>query len=473
MTSTPERILLEKDTKHPQNQDAHALHTVVGYSAYRWEHALTTLRIVHPLQQAGLQFIPGNLLSDINLDNVSLADVVVVQREFPDAYEIYEQIAARAHAEGKPLVYEIDDLLLEIPDEHPDRLLDYYTPSLFSILRAVVEADLVTTTTPALQSYLRPFNPNITLLPNTLDDSLWSIRPPRPPVNSQSPKPNPTPVTIGYMGSDTHSPDLQTLLPAFLGLLRRYGQNISFRFWGGEPPAELRVHSNVEHIPLAIASYVDFAAFFSQVEADIFIAPLNDSLFNRCKSPLKYFEYSSQGFPGVYSRIFPYESVITHGKNGLLASTPEEWETCLAQLIDDPPLRYQLALEAQRDVQAHWLLSQHAYKWKEAYQKAAALATRPDQGDLDRQNTRQIFVRAASQVRGWHHKMYRQIILRDQQILDLQAQLVQKDREIQEIQGSTGWKLVQAAWRVRRVLIPPGSRRERLLQDLKSKVIKR
>jgi glycosyltransferase involved in cell wall biosynthesis len=453
----------------PPNQEVNTLHTVVGYSPYRWEHALTMLRIVHPLQQVGIKFIPGNLLSDINLDYVSLADIIVVQREFPDAYEIYEQIVARARAEGKALVYEIDDLLLEIPDEHPDKLLDYYTPSLFSVLRAVVEADLVTTTTPTLLSYLRPFNPNITLLPNTLDDSLWQIRPPRQ-------KQNPYPVTIGYMGSNTHSPDIQTLLPAFLNLLQRYGQDISFRFWGSEPPVELRDHPNVEHIPVTISSYADFAAFFSQVEADIFIAPLNDSLFNRCKSPLKYFEYSSQGFPGVYSRIFPYESVITHGKNGLLASSSEEWETGLALLIDDPSLRYQMAIEAQQDVQENWLLSQHAYKWKEAYQKAAIMAAGSGQAELDRrsefdrQNTRQIFVRSASQVRGWHHKLYRQIILRDQKILDLQAQLAQKDREIQEIHSSTGWKLIQTAWRVRRALFPPGSRRERLLQNLKAKI---
>jgi len=43
---------------------------------------------------------------------------------------------------GKPLVYEIDDLLLELPDVHPDRAIDYYTPAILPILHAIASADL-------------------------------------------------------------------------------------------------------------------------------------------------------------------------------------------------------------------------------------------------------------------------------------------------------------------------------------------
>ena len=43
--------------------------------------------------------------------------------------------------------------------------------------------------------------------------------------------------------------------------------------------------------------YKDFATFFQTQSADIFIAPLVDNIFNQCKSPIKFFEYSALGVP--------------------------------------------------------------------------------------------------------------------------------------------------------------------------------
>jgi processive 1,2-diacylglycerol beta-glucosyltransferase len=452
---------------------------VVAFTPYPWTHALVTLRIVKPLQLAGIQVLHGNEKSLASLENISLADAVVIQREFVDNLELYEKIITRARQEDKPVIFEIDDLLLELPDSHPDRSINYYTPSLFSILRAIVEADLVTTTSPYLEAYLRPFNPNTRMLPNYLDDTTWKM-----PARRETPEPAAdhrnyysAPIVIGYMGSNTHLPDLQMIAPALEDLLNRYQEKLSLKFWGGEPPPGIRQHPNVSWIPLEIPDYAQFADYFSEQKCDIFIAPLVDTPFNRSKSPIKFFEYSILGVPGIYSRIPPYEDVIHHGQNGFLASTTDEWISCLENLIENPSIRFNLGQCAQQDVEEKWLLSGHTHEWRTVY---GELFTRPRKRVFDNNPLSspsiQVFVHVASQVRDWQNKLNRQLIQKDQVIFDLQKRIGEQEQTIQALRNAAGeghpnsetnsrtWRLAKKIQSVRLFLIPEKSRRERWLQ---------
>ena len=91
--------------------------------------------------------------------------------------------------------------------------------------------------------------------------------------------------------------------------------------------------------------------------ADLFIAPLRDTYFNRCKSAIKFLEYSHKGIPGVYSRLPMYEAVIQDGQNGFFASDLAEWEAHLEQLIASPALRQEMGQRARQTVTQDWLLS--------------------------------------------------------------------------------------------------------------------
>jgi glycosyltransferase involved in cell wall biosynthesis len=427
-----------------QQNNSGQLNTVVVYTAYSWVHALTTLRIVRPIQLAGMQLIHGNDLDIAYPENVSQGDVIVFQRDFPASMELYEQILTQARAENKPVIYEIDDLLFELPDEHPDRSIEYYTPALFAMLRAVIEADLVTTTTPSLAEYLRPFNPNIYVLPNYLDDGLWTLKTPGENTGK-------IPVIIGYMGSNTHAPDLEEITPVILTILERFGEGIVFRFWGGEPPQAIRDHPQVKWTPLAISNYPDFAAYFSEQECDIYIGPLKDTHFNRCKSQIKFLEYSSHGAPGVYSKVSPYKSVIQHGENGFLASTLDEWGNCLVRLIEDAQLRHEMGMKALKSVKEDWLLSKHASEWKQAYEQAKLITTDEGAKGIKGDYTN-VFIQVAKQVRDWQINLQDQLNEKEQANLQLQA-------ELDEIKSSNAWQVIQKAWKLKTKLIPPDSNR--------------
>ena len=430
---------------------------VVAYTSYPWEHAISVMRIVGPLQRAGLKLIRGNVTDDIHPERVSLGDVVLIQREFPGYYQHYEQIVASARSEGKPIIYEIDDLLLDLPEEHPDRAIHYYTKSLFPMLEAILVADAVTASNPDLCEYLRSLNPNTWLLPNYLEDALWPLE--------ESPK-NPVdpPVIVGYMGSDTHLPDLELVSPVLLRLIERFGESISLKFWGGQPPETIRINPRVEWIPLEMKNYAEFVSFFSHQHCDIFIAPLVDSQFNRCKSPIKYLEYSSRGIPGVYSRVTPFESVVHHGENGFLATTLAEWEDGLVRLIEDPELRLKLGMRALDTVKREWLLSQHAHQWPEVYTQALSSSNAERSRKL---GYTEVMIKALKQLYAWQREidpdLHPALIEKEQEIAWLRA-------ELNNIYNSSSWAFIQKMQSIRRFFIPEGSKREQALISVLQKL---
>lgn len=425
-----------------------SIKSVVVYTPYCWEHALVTLRIVRPLQEAGVQLIHGNEGMDIHPEYVTQADAILLQREFPENLEIYERILKQARIEHKPVIYEVDDLLFELPKNHLDYNNHYYSPALFAMLRAVIEADLVTTSSAPLRDYLQVFNSQTVVLPNYLDESLWKLRT-EEEITRQSTRAGEQ-VTIGYMGTNTHQPDLELITTRLAQLLDGYQKRLLLRFWGAEPPDLLRSHAQVEWQPVKMDSYAEFAAYFTQQSCDLFVAPLVDSKFNRCKSAIKFLEYSSLGVPGVYSRIAPYQTVIEDGQNGFLASTNEDWERCLVQLIESPELRIRMGLHAQETVSRDWLLSQHAGEWTDAYQRAM-LTAQEESAHMKRQSYMTTFIAVANQVRSWQNKMYDQLIERDQKITTLQDTITRQEAYIQQIGKSRGWKLLQTVrrWKTR------------------------
>jgi glycosyltransferase involved in cell wall biosynthesis len=335
---------------------------VVCYSlALASQDVLAQLRILGPYQLAGINIIRGIVDDAVAYEHAATADAVVIQRDFPRKFDDYQKIVKFAKREGKPIIFDLDDLLFSLPEEHPARQSQYYVPSLLPMLQALRDADLVTVSTPKLKDILDPYHNNVAVLPNYFDDTTWQLR---APLKKET---NDGVVTIGYMGGNTHDADIDYITPVLLSLINRYGQNIHFHFWGAEPPKEIRSSDQVSWTAQYLYSYKDFAAFFQSQTADIFIAPLLNNLFNRCKSPIKFFDYSALGGPGVYSRLEPYSAIVGEGINGLLAESSDEWLDCMIKLIEDHELRYRLASNAQATIRTHWLLSQNAFRWCDTF----------------------------------------------------------------------------------------------------------
>ena len=355
-----EKSISIQNSDAERNSSSELLKTIVFYSN-GYKDALAVIRLLGPAKHLGLKVIKGVKKGKCQIDAVRNGDIIIIQRDFCRDLNSYEQILSLAHAQKKPIVFDLDDLVFELPENHPDRISSFYADALLPMLQAIMEVDLVTVSTPSLRDYCLPYNENVVVIPNYLNDSLWNFK---EPTNST---PSSEKVTIGYMGGHTHKPDVLMVLSVLEKIVKKYPQKVQFQFWGIEPPTELAPFSHVDWCPPKSSEYADFVSYFQTQTADIMIAPLCDNLFNSSKSPIKYFEYSAIGVPGVYSRVVPYSSMIEEGVDGYLVSSASEWEASLSKLIEDQNLRRKIALNAQQKIKQHWLLSQNAEKQMQIY----------------------------------------------------------------------------------------------------------
>jgi glycosyltransferase involved in cell wall biosynthesis len=385
------------------------------------QEPMAYLRLYAPLREAGIELVDGFNDRELNFDAINNADIVILQREFPVRYEDYQEIIKRSRQANKPVVYELDDLLFLLPESHPDRQLTYFAPSVLPMMQAISEADLVTVTTEKLAEVVRTINPRVEILPNYFDDRIWKLTPPTPVDNLESK------IVIGFMGTNSHKPDLVFLAPVLKELAKDYPEKLEFHFWGAEPPETLSKLSQVHWTSEYFSAYEEFAAFFQTQKADIFIAPLVDNLFNRCKSPLKFLEYSALGAACVCSDLEPYNTIVKHRHTGLLATTLDDWRYCLTQLIEDNDLRYQLASNAQTRIQVEWILSRNADRWAEAYQD---IQTRTS-GEISDDRLTKLFGSVNQQLFEFHkHK--------EEVVKDLNHQVQQKEHELRVAEFQVG-----------------------------------
>lgn len=333
---------------------------VTVFSSANPEHAIASLRLIGPLSEAGIEIIWRMPNQNYDVQLISGSDLVIFQRDFPRYIDQYIQIHSDAHRLRIPVIFEIDDLLWELPEEHPDRKTHYYTDALLPMLLAAWTADAITVPSNGLKDYLYWLNQNIFVLPNYLNLKLWTLQ--NPPLSHSET------ISIGYMGGDSHLPDLQVISSVILEILDSYQGKVKFTSWGLKPHPALLKHPLVEWHSLTPGDYAAYANFCGKQHIDIYIAPLKNSLFNRCKSSIKVLEYISLGIAGVASDLEPYSSVITSGVTGLLAEANEHWDTHLKALIEQPERRLEIAKQAHTSVREDWILSDHYNQWQLAYE---------------------------------------------------------------------------------------------------------
>lgn len=327
------------------------------YSLDILHYACSELRLIMPLKKLRdsinfkwlVQY--SNQISKINTNGIEWADIIVVQRYFP----LHETrpILDCMLSSGKPVCYEIDDFLLDIPRTHP--LFHNFQRTAPFIREFLPKVDLVTVTTEALRERIAPYNPNTVTIPNFIDES--AIAQPSSAESSAQ-------TVIAYMGSPTHGQDLELVEDVLFKIRDKFGPSVAFTFWGcaGTRLAQLgRVISFDDR-------YVSFLKTLGQVHFDIGLAPLVDNAFNRCKSNIKWLEYSAYGRAGVYSDLEPYRDSVEHGKTGMLAGNdPREWFNALEFLITHPAERKAMGRAARKEAFARFGLSKGAQRYLDVY----------------------------------------------------------------------------------------------------------
>lgn len=192
-----------------------------------------------------------------------------------------------------------------------------------------------------LKQYALRYNPNVTIIPTTIDTEEY--KPDKKP-NSK--------ICIGWSGSITTIQHFELAIPFLEKIQEKYADQIEIKVIGD---------GNYRHNELNIQGI----AWKKETELqelnaiDIGIMPLPDDEWAKGKCGLKGLQYMALEIPTILSPVGVNSEIIQHGKNGFLATTNEEWFSCIEQLIESKELRTQIGkLARQTVVDSYSVISQ-------------------------------------------------------------------------------------------------------------------
>lgn len=251
---------------------------------------------------------------------------------------------------GIPVAFHIDDYLLDVP---PEIGLDKYSKYMGteyqnSMLELMSLVDYVIASTPNLAHMLMDKgikNVRVTPCYRCSIGSSISVT-----ANTSSvPK-------IGYMGTKTHSHDLQMLVPSIISAMIRF-DNLQFETFGLSVPNEIKSLFPSRVCSLNISSnYSDFLDRLSSAGWWLGLAPLYRSVFNNCKAPTKWIEYTEAGIPCIAENFGPYRG-LDHNYSILLSNCQDDWYEMICHLIVSRYKRELLVKSAKKIQQSEFTAS--------------------------------------------------------------------------------------------------------------------
>ncbi len=259
-----------------------------------------------------------------------------------------QRLITYCRSKGIKVVFDIDDLVFEPDQIDLVRVVATFTPSAREQYRdgvrryrqTLLECDYATCTTAYLAERIGRLDKSASVIPNSLNREQIEIGQrlaPRVPDGT---------VRIGYFsGSNTHQVDFQDCEEALLQILDSYGCARFILVGVLELGSKWeKVADRVERVP-----FLRYDAMLQILAGiDINLAPLErGNPYCEGKSQLKIFEAGSVGVPTIATDVASYSEAITHGVDGLLARSAEDWNDCLASLLASPDLRRSLGLNAR------------------------------------------------------------------------------------------------------------------------------
>lgn len=280
-------------------------------------------------------------------------------------YYVFQRVNAKEGLEvidalngvGKITIYDVDDDILHVPNTSPVRALLRSNPEIVGAqLLGISSCGHLTVTTEALKRVYDSFNPDICVLPNMVRFESWrDVKPFR--------FGEPNDIVLGWAGSNTHKDALLKLEKPINTIIDRF-PNVKFLVMGDEIPFELPAS---RHIVVPWGLYTFFQSVLAGL--DIVLAPLGETVFNLSKSNLRILEAASASKPVIASSWGEYETTITHGVDGFLCKTDEDWIEAMTFYIHDKALRENHAMRLRQTVlERGWEINTGTKIWVDFYQ---------------------------------------------------------------------------------------------------------
>lgn len=192
-----------------------------------------------------------------------------------------------------------------------------------------------------LAQYAKKYNKNTVIMPTTIDTMYHK------PTNS--PKINIKKVCIGWTGTNTTLKHFEIILPVLIKLKQQYKDKICFKVIVDKT-------YTVPELDLTATAWQRQTEIQDLQEIDIGIMPLPDDKWAKGKCGFKGLQYMSIGISPVMSPVGVNTEIITHGENGFLAETDEQWHNALSKLIDNESFRKGVGMAAKKTIEEKYSL---------------------------------------------------------------------------------------------------------------------
>lgn len=202
-----------------------------------------------------------------------------------------------------------------------------------------------------LAAFAREHAAAVTVVPSTVDTDVY-----RPRGTQAGPRP-----IVGWTGSATTAPYLEALLPALVRLRER--ADFQLRVIGARPALP---GLDVQVLPWRAESEVQ-----DLLPVDVGLMPLPDDAWSQGKCGMKALQYMGLGIPPVVSPVGANRSIVEHGRNGMHASSDDEWVAHLFELLHDPALRARLGAAGRATIDERFSARVQAPRVQALFEQAA------------------------------------------------------------------------------------------------------
>jgi glycosyltransferase involved in cell wall biosynthesis len=271
-------------------------------------------------------------------------DIVFIHREAcPLGPPIFEWLIYKLK---KPIILDFDDAIF-LENFNPVNKFYNFLKFPSKTKRIIRMSSQVIVANRFLEEYARNFNPNVHIVPTSIDTDKFNVA-----INRR-----PEALTIGWIGSFTTAPYLKIIFPVMQRLSQRYNFILKIVGAGREVFIE---DVKIENIAWKLEREVeDFQSI------DIGIYPLEDSLWAAGKAGFKAIQYMAVGTPVVASPVGMTKELIRDGINGFLAESEEEWVAKISRLIEDTELCQRIGLNGRKTVEEKYSTAVNARRYIE------------------------------------------------------------------------------------------------------------
>lgn len=266
---------------------------------------------------------------------------------------------------GFPLIYEIDDILVrdDIPVYNCYR--DIFREGAESIPIYMDGSDAVTVTCAPLADYYSTkfglprdkFHVIPNYLPRYFFDS-YNEAAILDRIRSQKTRKPRICFSCGMSHFDMNRTGAGDDFSGILDWIAENRKKYEFVFHGGFPPLLEKYADDFTRIP--VGPFLDYPRVRRSIRADLFIQPLNHSVFNECKSPIKLLESWAEGTPAFVQDLGSYMRIAPEA----CFDTPETLDRMVNGLFADPDAQLQLIRRNYARMDEFWL-DDHLDEWLE------------------------------------------------------------------------------------------------------------